>query len=90
MPAQDNPDRWSNTAFPNPRILHFHTCGAYPPGEICWMVFDPLITVDGAALWDRGQLNREINDDIASVFARWPRLDTLFDNPSRDIGLDTM
>ncbi|MDA4844737.1 hypothetical protein [Hoeflea poritis] len=88
MPAADNPDRWSNTAFPNPRILHVHTCGAYPPGEICWMVFDPLVTVDGAPLWNRGQLNRQINDDIAAVFSRWPGLAALFDNPSRDIGLD--
>ncbi|WP_136656395.1 hypothetical protein [Nitratireductor sp. XY-223] len=89
MPAKDNPDRWSNTAFPNPRILHFHTCGAYPPGEICWMVFDPVVTVDGTLLWSRGTLNREINDGIASVFARHPGLDALFDDPSREIGLDT-
>ena len=33
--ARDNPDRWSNTIFNHPRILHFHTCGAYAPGEIC-------------------------------------------------------
>lgn len=85
--AADNPDRWSNTAFPNPRILHFHTCGAYPPGEICWMVFDAVVETDGEPLWDRGGLNRRLNNTIASVFERWPGLGELFDNPCRDIGL---
>ena len=31
-PAGDDFERWSGGAFGNPRILHFHTCGAYPPG----------------------------------------------------------
>ncbi|MEX3010003.1 hypothetical protein [Hoeflea sp. TYP-13] len=87
VPASDNPDRWSNTAFPNPRILHFHTCGAYPPGEICWMVFDAVVTVDGQTLWDQGRFNRTLNEDIVSVFNRWPGLNALFDHASREIGL---
>ncbi len=85
--AADNPDRWSNTAFPNPRILHFHTCGAYPPGEICWMVFDAVVRTDGQPLWDQGNLNRELNSDLSSVFDRWPGLNALFDHPVREIGL---
>ena len=87
FPAAANPDRWSNTAFPNPRILHFHTCGAYPPGEICWMVFDAIVRADGKLLWDQGKLNRNLNSDLASVFDRWPGLNALFDNPAREIGL---
>ncbi|MEM9105292.1 MAG: hypothetical protein AAGC96_06515 [Pseudomonadota bacterium] len=86
-PAADNPDRWSNTAFPNPRILHFHTCGAYPPGEICWMVFDAVVETDGELLWNRGHLNRKLNADLAGVFEQWPRLNALFDQPYRYIGL---
>ena len=86
-PAADNPDRWSNTAFPNPRILHFHTCGAYPPGEICWMVFDAVVETDGHVLWNRGALNRGLNAGIAAVFERWPGLDALFDQPCREIGI---
>ena len=39
--AEDDPDRWSNNIFGSPRFLHFHTCGNYPPGEVCWMVLDP-------------------------------------------------
>ena len=31
-PANFYYDRWSNGAFGNPRILHFHTCGRNPPG----------------------------------------------------------
>lgn len=31
--AAADPDRWSNTIFNHPRILHFHTCGAYAPGS---------------------------------------------------------
>lgn len=84
--ADDNPDRWSNSAFPNPRILHFHTCGAYSPGEICWMVFDPVITLDGKALWEAGHLDRGFNAHIISVFEKWPDLQLLFDYPARQIG----
>jgi hypothetical protein len=86
-PASENPDRWSNTAFSNPRLLHFHTCGAYPPGEICWMVIDARVMTDGKILWDRGHLNRRLNRDLATVFERWPGLDALFDNPCREIGI---
>lgn len=86
-PADENPDRWSNTVFPNPRLLHFHTCGAYPPGEICWMILDALVEVDGTPLWNKGELNRNLNVEISSVFRHWPGLDALFDHPSAAIGL---
>jgi len=49
--------RWSGTAFGNPRILHFHTCGDYAPGEICWNILDPTISVDGVELWEAGTLH---------------------------------
>ncbi|MEM6616275.1 MAG: hypothetical protein AAF619_07090 [Pseudomonadota bacterium] len=56
QPIDADPDRWSNTSFVQPRYLHFHTCGAYPPGEICWMVAKPTVRIDGEALWDGGRL----------------------------------
>ncbi len=31
--AHDSYERWSGSAFGNPRLLHFHTCGAYAPGR---------------------------------------------------------
>lgn len=54
---EDNPDLWSNSVFAHPRWLHFHTCGAYPPGEICWMVRDATVRADGRALWSEGRLD---------------------------------
>lgn len=55
-PAAEDPDRWSNSLFGSPRFLHFHTCGDYAPGEICWMVQDPTIMLDGVDLWRGGRL----------------------------------
>jgi hypothetical protein len=55
QPATD-PDLWSNSVFGSPGYLHFHTCGDYPPGEICWMVAAPTIIADGRAIWREGTL----------------------------------
>ena len=49
--AKDDPDRWSNSTFTNSRFLHFHTCGDDAPGEICWMVLDHTVCIDGQNLW---------------------------------------
>ena len=51
---RENYERWGGAAFGNPRILHFHTCGAYAPGEISWNIFDPTIEIDGVVFWERG------------------------------------
>ncbi|MDH3667632.1 MAG: hypothetical protein OEN23_11950 [Paracoccaceae bacterium] len=51
-----NPDLWSNSIFGNPNYLHFHTCGDYPPGEICWMVAAPTIAADDRVVWREGAL----------------------------------
>ncbi|MEM7057780.1 MAG: hypothetical protein AAF557_09360 [Pseudomonadota bacterium] len=55
-PVHENPDLWSNTIFGSPQWLHFHTCGDYAPGEICWMVQNPTILADDHALWSEGVL----------------------------------
>ena len=83
----DDPDRWSNSAFTNPRVLHFHTCGDYPPGEICWMVIDHTLTVDGKALWQKGRLCVGAFDETARCLDDWPELLPLFASPSRSIGI---
>jgi hypothetical protein len=85
--AADNPDRWANTVFTNPRVLHFHTCGAYAPGEICWMVLDPTVTVDGIDLWEQGRLKPERFRQTTASLDRWPELVALFARPSGAIGL---
>ena len=85
--AAVNPDRWSNTVFTNPRFLHFHTCGSYPPGEICWMVQDPTIAIDGTKLWDKGRLHPEAFAQLRRCLEQWPELESLFAEPSELIGL---
>jgi len=85
--AARDPDHWSNTVFTNPRFLHLHTCGAYPPGEICWMVLDHTVEVDGRNLWDRGRLRTDTFDSVAACLEKWPVLKDLFDAPSDRIGI---
>ena len=55
--VEANADLWSNSVFGSPEYLHFHTCRAYAPGEICWMVANPTITIDGDAVWSEGHLH---------------------------------
>ena len=83
-----DPDHWGNIIFQNPRILHFHTCGAYPPGEISWMIIDPTIELDGRRLWNRGHMNGAVCPVIGQTFDIWPSLRELFDGPMGDIGLE--
>ncbi|MDC3169766.1 hypothetical protein OA871_01835 [Paracoccaceae bacterium] len=60
--AEDNkfyeydPDKWSNTVFGQPKYLHFHTCGNYAPGEICWMISNHTVLIDDKPLWKNGEL----------------------------------
>jgi hypothetical protein len=70
-------DRWSNTMFTSPRYLHFHTCGAYPPGEICGMVEDPTVKLDGEVLWKDGHLMATNFKALAKVAHYWPELNLL-------------
>lgn len=79
--------RWSGTAFGNPRLLHFHTCGTYAPGEISWNVLDPTIYIDDVAVWEAGQLFLDRIPEIEAVMNRHPNLAWLFANPSRSVGL---
>jgi hypothetical protein len=87
MDAAADPDRWSNTVFTNPRFLHFHTCGDYAPGEICWMVLDPTVSIDGVDLWEEGKLCVSRFDETAACIREWPELRMLYENPEMRIGL---
>lgn len=78
--------RWCGTAFGNPRILHFHTCGNYAPGEISWTVLDPTVYIDGIPVWDNGVLHPERLHDGANILQRHPNLAKLFKSPAREIG----
>ena len=85
--AAQDPDRWSNTVFTNPRILHFHTCGSYAPGEICWNLIDHTVSIDGTRLWENGRLHPEAFAQTRNCVEEWPELADLFTNPSESIGL---
>ena len=85
--ARSSYERWGGVAFGNPRVLHFHTCGAYAPGEISWNVIDPTIEVDGTKYWDRGTFRAEILPNGPSILSRYPCAASLFERPDRDIGM---
>ena len=77
-PIDLDPDQWANSIFGNPNYVHFHTCGAMPPGEICWMVKDPTIKVDNKALWNSGVLMVKHFDATKKSLEKWSELDNLF------------
>ncbi len=85
--ARSSYERWGGVAFGNPRLLHFHTCGAYAPGEISWNVIDPTIEVDGVKYWDNGVFRAELLPGGADVLSRYPCAAGLFGHPDRDIGI---
>jgi hypothetical protein len=87
QPASQYIDRWANGAFGNPRILHFHTCGRYPPGEICWNILDPTVTLDGVPVWEKGRLHPDRISGGRELLDNDPFLHDLFAAPSQECGL---
>ncbi len=89
FPADATKDllRWSGSAFGNPRILHFHTCGDYAPGEISWNIIDPTIYLDDVAVWQNGQLFPERLPGGSQMLDPHPRLAELYRIPDREIGI---
>jgi hypothetical protein len=85
--AGESLERWSGAAFGNPRLLHFHTCGDYAPGEICWNVVDPTVLVDGVAIWENGRLHPERAPGGSDILAAYPRVAAAFASPAQAIGL---
>ncbi|MDH5531351.1 MAG: hypothetical protein OEY05_15070, partial [Paracoccaceae bacterium] len=85
--ARDNYERWGGSSFGNPRILHFHTCGAYAPGEISWNMLDPTIEVDGVKVWEDGVFHAERLDGGQAVLDTYPCAKKAFGHPDRQIGL---
>lgn len=86
-PAQDDLTRWGGSAFGNPRILHFHTCGAFAPGTISWNVLDPTVELDGQAVWQGGRLVAERIPGGPEILARYPELAAALAQPDRRVGL---
>ena len=84
---RENFERWGGAAFGNPRILHFHTCGAYAPGEISWNVFDPTIVIDDTTYWENGVFHAERLPAGRSILDRHSCAAALFADPDPNIGL---
>ncbi|GAB5447740.1 hypothetical protein [Gymnodinialimonas sp.] len=83
----DHPERWGGTAFGNPRIAHFHTCGAEAPGEISWNVIDPTITLDGVPVWQDGTFHADLLPGGADILAAYPDIAAMVARPDRAIGV---
>ncbi|QAX31928.1 hypothetical protein [Leisingera sp. NJS204] len=86
MAAAENYERWSGAAFGNPRLMHFHTCGHYAPGEISLNVLDPTIVVDGAAVWKDGVFDPHLVPGGSEVLAQFPCIKAVFDAPAQAVG----
>ena len=76
----NNPDYWSNTVFAHPNYLHFHTCGDYAPGEICWILKNQTIRVDDLNLWQNGNIMYNNFPSLMKCTDKWPELLTLLKN----------
>ena len=85
--ARDNYERWGGSSFGNPRILHFHTCGRYAPGEISWNMLDPTIEIDGVPVWENGVFHAERLPEGQAVLDSYPCAARVFRDPVPDIGL---
>lgn len=85
--AAEDVTRWGGGAFGNPRVLHFHTCGAQAPGEISVNVIDPTIRLDGVAVWQDGRLHPDRVPGGTAILARHPDAAALFADPVREVGL---
>lgn len=86
-PIEASYERWSGAAFGNPRLLHFHTCGGYAPGEISINLVDPSIVVDGIAVWNKGVFDLRNVPQGDDILSRYPDVARVFGNPSRAIGI---
>ena len=79
-PIDKDPDQWSNTMFASPRFLHFHTCGNYAPGEICWMLEKHSVFIDNKPLWKRGCLMPYNFKETSECIEKYKELINLYNN----------
>ncbi|MCY4300854.1 MAG: hypothetical protein OXC68_03820 [Aestuariivita sp.] len=79
-------ERWSGGAFGNPRLLHFHTCGDYPPGEISLNILDATVYIDDVAVWQHGTLIPDRLIGGHEILESYPVMRTLFESPCLSVG----
>ena len=73
-----DPDKWSNTVFGKPKYLHFHTCGNYAPGEICWMIPNHTVLIDEKPLWKDGEIMLNDFEHTKSLLEKYAPLKNVF------------
>lgn len=79
-------ERWSGGAFGNTRLLHFHTCGAYAPGEICLNLLDPTVVVNGTTIQAAGRISADALSGGPETLAAFGRLRRMLANPVMHCG----
>lgn len=69
-PAIADYELWITQAHHNPRMVHFHSCGDFNPGEIALPIIDPTITFDGEDLWKQGQFTYLQTPEVRELVKR--------------------
>ena len=64
-------DGWMYMIHGNPRIVHLHTVGAAPPGEMSIPVVDPTITYGDKTFWDAGRLVILDDPEVRELVAKY-------------------
>ena len=69
--AQSDIERWNGVLHSHTRYTHFHTCGAYNPGEIVVGLIDASIFINNKPYWEQGRLTLLDGDDAQALLKRF-------------------
>lgn len=70
-PLESNVEKWITMAHHNPRMVHFHSCGDFNPGEIVLPIVDPTISLDGVDYWRDGQMTFLESSVVADLMEQY-------------------
>lgn len=62
--AADDYEKWITLAHHNPRMVHFHSCGDFNPGEIAIPVIDSDIFLDGEKIYHAGSIDPKYTKNL--------------------------
>ena len=84
--AESDIERWNGVVHSHPRYTHFHTCGAYNPGEIAVGLIDTSVFINAEPYWEQGRLTLLDRGDAHELLDRYPGQDGAFEM-CMDIGV---
>ncbi len=84
--AESDVERWNGVVHSHPRYTHFHTCGAYNPGEIVVGLIDASVFINDEPYWEQGCLTLLDRDDAHDLLGRYPGQEEAF-KMQMDIGV---